>query len=86
MPPENYRYYRLDGRGHTQVGDWFVAESDEEAASQVKTKYPDAWCEVWQGNRLVARFSPTPDDPDLQAAVGERLSALARRLRLGLEG
>jgi hypothetical protein len=88
MPSENYHYYRLNASGHLAFAEWFEAASDEEAIVQIETKHRDERSEIWQGSRLVAKLIPghfNPDDPELQNAVGERLSATARRLRLGLE-
>ena len=88
MPPQSYRYYRLDGAGHLDDAEWFFSATDRGAIAQVEAQHPETRCEVWQGSRLVAKLSPSqvnPDDPGLQNAVGERLSALARKVRLGLE-
>lgn len=88
MPSENYHYYRLNASGHLAFAEWSEAASDEEAIVQIETKHRDERSEIWQGSRLVAKLIPghfNPDDPELQNAVGERLSATARRLRLGLE-
>ena len=88
MPSENYRYYHLDGDGRLHFAEWFSAARDEDAIEQVRVNHPDSKCEIWRGNRLVAKLSPSgfsPDDPDLQNAVGKRLSAMALRLELGLE-
>jgi hypothetical protein len=88
MPSENYRYYRLNASGHLAFAEWFEAASDEEATAQIATKHPHERSDIWQGTRLVAKLVPghfNPDDPELQNAVGERLSATARRLRLGSE-
>ena len=88
MPSEIYRYYRLNVSGHLTSAEWFEAASDAEATVQITTKYPYERSEIWQGARLVAKLTPrhfNADDPDLQNAVGECLSATARRLRLGLE-
>ena len=86
MPSENYRYYRLNASGHLAFAQWFEAASDEEATDQIATKHRNELSEIWQGTRLVAKLIPghfNPDDPELQNAVGERLSATAHRLRLG---
>ena len=86
MPSENYRYYRLNASAHLAFAEWFEAASDEEAIVQIETKHRHERSEIWQGTRLVAKLFPghfNPDDPELQNAVGERLSATARRLRLG---
>ena len=88
MPSENYRYYRLNASGHLAFAEWFEATSDEEAIVRIETKHPHERSEIWQGRRLVAKLIPghfNPDDPELQNSVGERLSATARRLRLGLK-
>jgi len=58
VPSETYRYYCLDGVGHLQGADWFEADSDEEAIAHIEAKHPDAKCEIWQGQRLVASISP----------------------------
>jgi hypothetical protein len=89
MPSENNnRYYRLNASGHLAFAEWLEAVSDEDAIAQIATKYPSERSEVWQGTRLVTRLTPrhfNADDPDLQNAVGERLSVAARELRLGLK-
>lgn len=54
MSSENYRYYRLDGAGQLHEAEWFYAESDEAAVTQIGEMHPDAKCEIWEGNRLVA--------------------------------
>lgn len=56
MPSENYRYYCLDGTGHLHGTEWISAVSDEDAITQVEAKHPDGQCEIWQGQRLVARL------------------------------
>jgi len=58
MPPQNYRYYRLDGAGHLHDAEWFEAESDKDAIAQVKAKYPDGTWELWFGTRLVDKLWP----------------------------
>ena len=86
MPSENYRYHRLNGAGHLDFAEWFEAASDEDATAQIATKHPYERSEIWLGTRLVARLTPrhfNADEPDLQNAIGERLSATARRLRDG---
>ena len=88
MLSEHYRYYRLDGDGHLNFAEWFSAACDEQAIEEIQVKRPDNKCEIWQGARLVAKLSPerfSPDDPDLQNAVGARLPELALRMKLGLE-
>ena len=88
MSSENYRCYRLDGDGRLHFAEWFSAASDAQAIEQIQGKHPNAKCEIWQGKRLVTKLSPSqfsPDNPDLQNAFGARLSALALRMKLGLE-
>ena len=58
MPLENYRYYCLDHIGHLHSADWFHAKNDEDAIKHIEAKHPDALCEIWQRNRLVARLGP----------------------------
>ena len=84
MPSGSYRYYRLNGIHRFSEPSWFEAANDQDAKSQVETKHPDARLEIWQGPRLVAKVFPKhydADDPDLQNAVGDRLSALALIIR-----
>ena len=57
MSSQKYRYYCLDGTRHLHSADWFEAESDEEAIAQIEAKHPDALCEIWRGQQLVARLS-----------------------------
>ena len=58
MALENYRYYCLDSTGHLHSAEWFHADSDGDAIAQIEAKHPDATCEIWQENRLVAKLSP----------------------------
>lgn len=78
------QYYRVDGlRGFHEI-EWFFAASDEDAISKVLARFPNEPSEIWQRKRFVAKLSPNhfdPDDPELQRAVGERLSALAQRIK-----
>ena len=88
MAPDGYRLYRLDRGGMIHDAEWFQAADDADARTRIEAKHTDSTCEIWQGKRLVAKVWPKglgPDDPELQNAVGERLSALANRIRLGLE-
>ena len=55
---ENYRYYCLDDAGRLHEAEWFESESDEEAIAKIQAEHPDATCEIWQGNRLVATLTP----------------------------
>jgi len=58
MPSENYRYYRLDSSGCLHEAEWFDAAGDEDATAQIRDRHPDARCEIWHGQRLVASISP----------------------------
>jgi hypothetical protein len=58
MSEENYRYYCLDSTGHLHSAEWIDADSDDEAIAQIQTRHADATCEIWQGNRLVAKLAP----------------------------
>ena len=54
-----YRLYGLDGVNKVSSGEWFEAE-DDEAAIEVAKKMMDGHdCELWAGNRLVARIPHT---------------------------
>ena len=51
-----YRLYGLDGVDKVASGEWFEAD-DDEAAIEVARKMMDGGeCELWQGQRLVARI------------------------------
>jgi hypothetical protein len=58
MPADNYRFYCLDRTGRLHGAEWFYAETDEEAVAQVEAEHADATCEIWHGNRLVAKLLP----------------------------
>ena len=58
MSPQTYRYYCLDGTGKLHNAELIHAKSDEDAIAQLEARHPDSLCEVWQGNRLVAKLSP----------------------------
>lgn len=52
-----YRLYCLDSRGHISMAEWIDAADDQDAIRQAQTLKQDAQkCEVWDGNRLVARL------------------------------
>ena len=57
MAQDGYRYYCLDSRGRLHSAEWFQAASDEDATAHVEAEHPDALCEIWQGQRLVAKLS-----------------------------
>ena len=53
----DYRIYCLDRIGHIGFADWIKAASDLEAVERARTLKPDAdRCEIWLGNRLVAKL------------------------------
>ena len=57
MAQNGYRYYCLDNRRQLHSAEWFEAASDKDAIAQVEARHPDALCEIWQGQRLVAKLS-----------------------------
>lgn len=58
MSRGSYRYYCLDSVGHLHGAERFEADSDADAIAVVETRHPDGQCEIWQGQRLVAKLSP----------------------------
>ena len=53
----SYRLYCLDGAGNIGLADWIEAESDEIAIAKAhQLKGGALQCEVWEGNRLVAKL------------------------------
>jgi hypothetical protein len=52
---QSYRYYCLDGAGKLHNAEWLEANSDEEAVEFIRAKHPDGQCEIWEGQRLVAK-------------------------------
>jgi hypothetical protein len=56
MPTEAYRYYCLDRAGQLHRAAWFDARDDDDAIAQVKARHQDATCEVWRGDKLIARL------------------------------
>jgi hypothetical protein len=85
---DDYHYYRIDELDALGDANWFWAACDDDAIAKVRATHPGRASQIWQRKRFVAKLSPQPfdpDDPELQRAVGERLSALALRIRLGKE-
>lgn len=78
MPPENYRYYRLDGAGRLHEADWFHAESDEDAIAHVEAKHPDGQSEIWHDERPVLTIGTYPTSS--LVAGSQRTLAEARRV------
>ena len=58
MGSENYRFYRLDGAGMIHEAQWLQADGDAAAIAMVIAEHGDATCEIWQGQRLVAKTEP----------------------------
>jgi hypothetical protein len=53
----NYRLYCLDARGQISMAEWIDAADDQDAIRQAQVLNQNAQkCEVWDGNRLVARL------------------------------
>lgn len=53
----SYRLYCLDGAGRISLADWINAETDEEAVTIARRiEHGARKCEIWQGNRLVAKL------------------------------
>jgi hypothetical protein len=66
-----YRHYSVDPSGHLNSGEWFAAENDADAIAQIGVQHPNELCEVWQGQRLVAKLSPAKVTARLErASVG----------------
>ena len=52
----NYRVYCLDGLNKVAAAEWLEADDDEGAIEQVKDRHDGYKCELWDGDRLVARL------------------------------
>ena len=52
----NYRVYCLDGMNKVASAGWIEAADDEAALERVKQEHDGYKCEVWDGQRLVARL------------------------------
>ena len=53
-----YRVYCMDGVNKVVRAEWVEAESDEEALSAARELMGECVkCEIWQGQRLVAKLS-----------------------------
>ena len=53
-----YRLYKLDGAGSISSAEWIDAGSDEDAVRQARELELVGPCEIWSGDRRVARVSP----------------------------
>ncbi len=58
MSVQAYRYYCLDSTGRLHSTERFEARSDEDAIAQIEAQHGTELCEIWQGQRLVAKLSP----------------------------
>jgi hypothetical protein len=56
MSPRNYRVYSYDRARHNVAADLIEASSDEEVIAAVETSGFGSKCEIWDGDRLVARL------------------------------
>ena len=52
----NYRVYSYDQMRHDVAADLIEAASDEEVIEAVETSGFGSKCEIWDGDRLVARL------------------------------
>lgn len=59
MHSRNYRYYCLDSTGRLRSSEWLEAGSDVDAVEQIVARHSAAMWEIWRGERLVAKQSPT---------------------------
>ena len=55
-----YRLYCLDGMDKVASADWIEAEGDEAAIEAADDLRGGRKCELWQGERLVARLDLRP--------------------------
>lgn len=54
----DYRVFCRDGAGRFSPAQWVRADSDEIALARARELNPNARCEVWEGQRLVAILLP----------------------------
>ncbi len=52
----DYRLYCLDRVSKIESAEWLQAKSDDEALVLVRSMKKTINCELWDGNRLVARI------------------------------
>ena len=55
-PLKTYRVYCFDAANRTVTSELIEAAGDEEAIAIAKAQGFGTKCEIWQGNRLVARL------------------------------
>ena len=53
-----YRLYHLDGARKVATAEWIEADDDESAIEAAQLRCGDRRCELWLGQRLVARLGP----------------------------
>jgi hypothetical protein len=61
---KTYRVYCYDARMKTVSSDFIDAATDEEAIAQAEARGFGSKCEIWDGNRMVAKL----DDEERQRA------------------
>lgn len=55
----NYRIFHVERGGRLRLGETFAAAQDDEAVTKATPLLrPGQAAELWQGGRLVGRFSP----------------------------
>jgi hypothetical protein len=67
----NYRIYCLDGLNKVASASWLEAEGDEAVLERVKELHDGYKCEVWDGQRLVARVDLRPGGGHPSGDVGD---------------
>ncbi|HKX91859.1 MAG TPA: hypothetical protein VJM15_05465 [Sphingomicrobium sp.] len=55
-PPKTYRVYCFDAAQNTISNELLEAASDAQAIAEVEAKGFGSMCEIWDGDRLVARL------------------------------
>lgn len=53
-----YRLYHLDGSGRISAAEWIEAAGEDEAIGIARSLRKSPLCEIWQGDRLIARIEP----------------------------
>ena len=54
-----YHLYCLDERDKIRSEDWFEASSDDAAIAQVRSMKSPYTCELWDGDKQLARNPPS---------------------------
>jgi hypothetical protein len=55
-PLKTYRVYCLDAAQHMVTADWIEAAGDAEAIARAEADGFGSKCEIWEGQRLVAKL------------------------------